>query len=87
MKEYFHYDGQLFDCKDVAGLFLAVGLLAYHSSDWRLFIDSSNRNLKCVLLHTGNKHGSIPIGHSVVLEENFSNIKVVLERLKYCDHQ
>ena len=65
-------------CTDVAGL-LAVGLPAYHSRDWRLFGDSSERSLKCVLLHTGSKYGSIPVGHSVVLKENYSNIKVVLE--------
>ena len=73
-------------CTDVAGLRLSVGLPAYHSSDWRLYIDSSKRSPKCVLLHSGNKYGSSPTGHSVVLK-NYSNIKVVLERLKYCDHQ
>ena len=87
MKKYFHSDGQLVYCTDVAGLLVAMGLPAYHSSDWRLFIDSSKRSLKCVLLHNGNKYGSISIGHSVVLKENYSNIKVVLEKLKYCDHQ
>ena len=69
------------------GFSLAMGLSVYHSSNWRLFIDSPKRNLKCILLHTGNKYGSIPIGHSVVLKKNYSNIKVVLERLKYCDNQ
>ena len=49
--------------------------------------DSSKRNLKCVLLHDGNQYGSIPIGHSVTLKENYESIKVVLERLKYCVHQ
>ena len=51
------------------------------------FIDSSKRSLKCVLLHNRNKHESIPLGHSVVLKESYWNIEVVLERLKYCDHQ
>ena len=37
------------------------------------------------LLH--NRYGSIPIGHSVTLKKNYENIKVVLERLKYCVHQ
>ena len=69
--------------EDVEGLLLAMGLSAYRSNDWRLFIDSLKRSLKCVLLHNGNQYGSIPIGHSVTLKESYENIKVVLERLKY----
>ena len=61
-----------------------MGLSAYRSNDWRLFIDSSKRSLKCVLLHNGNRYKSILIGHSVILKENYKNIKIVLERLKYC---
>lgn len=59
---------------------------AYDSKDWRLFIDSSKRSLKCVLLHNGNKYGSIPIGHSVQIKEKYDNIKTVLERLQYHVH-
>ena len=64
-----------------------MSLSAYRSNNWRLFTDSSKRSLKCVLLHNGNQYGSIPIGHSVTLKKNYENIKVVLERLKYCVHQ
>ena len=87
LSKYFHSDGQLVYCTDVAGLLVAMGLPAYHSSDWRLFIDSSKRSIKCVLLYNGNKYESIPIGHPGVLKENYSNIKIVLEKLKYCNHQ
>ena len=83
LRKYFHSDGQLVYCTDVKGLLLAMGLPAYRSNDWRLFIDSSKRSPKCVLLHNGNQYGSIPIGHSVTLKENYENIKV----LKYADHQ
>ena len=69
-------------CTDVAGLLLAVALPAYHSSDWRFFIDSSKRSQRCVLVHIGNKYKSIPNGHSAVLKKNYSNIKAVLEKLK-----
>ena len=31
---------------------------------WRLFIDSSKRSLKAVLLYIGNQKPSIPIAHS-----------------------
>ena len=87
LRTYFQSDGQLVYCTDVEGLLLAMGLSAYRSNDWRLFIDSLKRSLKCVLLHNNNQYVSISIGHSVTLKENYKNIKVVLERLKYCVHQ
>ena len=87
LRKYFQSDGQLVYCTDVERLLLAMGLSVYRSNDWRLFIDSSKRSLKCVLLHNGNQYRSIPIGHSVTLKENYENIKVVLKRLKYCVYQ
>ena len=71
LRKYFHSDGQLVYCTDVEGLLLFMGLPAYDSRDWRLFIDSSKRSLKCVLLHNGNKYASVPIGHSVKLKEEY----------------
>ena len=87
LRKYFQSDGQLIYCKDIEGFLLAMGLSAYCSNERRLFIDSSKRSLKCVLLHNDNLYGSILIGHSVTLKENYENIKVVLKRLKYCVHQ
>ena len=87
LRKYFQSDGQLVYYTNVKGLLLAMGLSACRSNDWRLFIDSSKRSFKCVLLRNGNHYGSIPIGHSVTLKDNYENIKVVLERLKYCVHQ
>ena len=87
LRKNFQSDGQLVYCTDVEGLLLAMGLSAYRSNDWRIFIDSSKRSFKCVLLHKGNQYGFIPIGHSVTLKENYENIKVVLERVKYCVQQ
>ena len=51
-------------CIDIQGLFQEIGI-AYSASDWRLFIDSSKRSLKAVLLHNGNVYPSIPIAHFV----------------------
>ena len=90
LRKYFQSDSQLVYCTDVERLLLAMGLSAYCLNDWRLFIDSSKRSFKCVsilVIHNDNQYGSIPIGHSVTLKENYKNIKVVLERLKYCVHQ
>ena len=53
----------------------------------RLFIDSSKRSLKYVLLHNRNIYGCIPIRDSVTMTEEYKNIKLILERLKYGDHQ
>lgn len=62
-------------------------LTLYTPRDWRLFIDSSKRSLKCVLLHNTNKHGSVPIAHSTSLKEEYQNISLVLEKIKYQDHK
>ena len=59
----------------------------YKPKDWRLFIDSSKRSLKCVLLHNGNRFASIPIAHSTKLKEEYDNIKTVLQRICYEEHQ
>ena len=55
----------------------------------RLFIVSSIRSLKCVLFHNRNilVYGCIPIGHSVIMKEEYGNIKLILERLRYGDQQ
>ncbi|KAK3796603.1 hypothetical protein RRG08_057851 [Elysia crispata] len=52
-----------------------MGAPRYDPTDWRLFIDSSKRSLKCVLLHIGNIFGALPIGHSVLLKENQTNME------------
>ena len=42
--------------------------------------------MKCVLLHNGNAFGSIPLGHSTTLKEKYSEIKFVLEKNSYYEH-
>ena len=59
----------------------------HRPEDWRQFIDSSKRSLKCVLLHNGNRFASIPIAHSTKLKEEYDNIKTVLQRICYEEHQ
>ena len=49
----------------------------YNPDELRLFIDSSKRSLKCVLLHNGNTFACVPIGHSVVLKEHYPIVKMV----------
>ena len=83
---YFSLKSSLVYCHDIEGLLLQLGITQYQPNEWRLFIDSSKRSLKCVLLHNGNRYASIPVGHSVTLKESYKNVKNVLETLKYNDH-
>ena len=64
-----------------------MGLPKYRPEDWRLFMDSSTRSLKCVLLNNGNSYASIPIGHSTKLKEEYENIRMILQKLRYNEHQ
>ncbi|GBP54408.1 hypothetical protein EVAR_29484_1 [Eumeta japonica] len=57
---FFTKEDGLCYCNDVKGLFEAIGIPCI-SSEWRLFIDSSTRSLKAVLLHNGNKFPSLPL--------------------------
>ena len=77
---------QLVYCDIVSGLFGELSIPSYNAEEWRLFLNSSKRSLKCVLLHNGNKYGTVPIGHSTVLKEQQNDIKTVMDLLKYHQH-
>jgi len=62
------------------------GVFDYNPNDWWLFIDSCKISLKCVFLHNGNGFGSIPLGHSTIRKEKYSDIKFVLEKISYYEH-
>ena len=78
-------DSSLFYCNDIQGLFQEIDI-AYSASDWHLFIDSSKRSLKAVLLHNGNVYPSIPIAHSVQMKEDRKSVKMLLELIQYNNH-
>ena len=71
-------------CHDirVSGFFEAIGIPC-NTSDWRLFIDSSSKSLKAVLLHNTNKCPSILLAHLVQMKENYENVKMLLSALRY----
>ena len=73
--------------KDIPGALTKLGVTEYSLGDWRLFTDSSKRNLKYVLLPITNVYGSILIGHSTTLKEKYDAIKSVLQHIKCNDHQ
>ena len=43
-------------------------------------------SLKCVLLRKGNQLACVTIGHSVVVKEHYLNVKMVLNKLGYNEH-
>jgi len=47
---FFSVDGPLCYCNDIEGLFECLSQV-HVPSEWRLFVDSSQRSLKVVLLH------------------------------------
>lgn len=73
-------------CSDVDGLFDEIGV-HHKPEEWRLFIDSSVKSLKAVLLHNGNDLPSIPVGHSVQLKEDYKNVKLLLDKIKYSNYK
>jgi hypothetical protein len=83
---FFKTDGPLSYCTDIEGLFCSISQI-YVESEWRLFIDSSTRSLKAVLLHNGNSKPSIPIAHTVHLKETYDNMQVLLQAIKYESHK
>ena len=83
--QFFRIEDEFLFCDDINGLLNAMGC-EYEPVEWRLFIDSSKRSLKCVLLHNGNVFASIPKGHSVQMKKTYDSMKQVLEKLKYSEH-
>ena len=50
---------------NIPGCLLQICVLECRTSDLALLICSSKQNLKCVLLHSGNKYSLILFGHSI----------------------
>ena len=73
-------------CSDIDGLFSGFNL-KHEPDQWRLFIDSSKLSLKAVLLHNGNTYPSVPVGHSVHMNESYENMVILLNALNYDKYQ
>jgi hypothetical protein len=87
-RQFFSLDNTTFlvYCNNVKGLINLLGI-EYDANEWRLFIDSSKRSLKAVLLNNGNKYSSVPIGYSFQMKENYENMAHLLSSINYKDHQ
>ena len=86
-RRYFTKEDSFVYCNDINGLFEEIKPAIYEANDWRLFIDSSKYSIKVVLLHNTNKFAPVPIGHSVVMKEEYNNISTVLDRINYAKHK
>ena len=80
----FKVEGPLCYWNDIEELFQTLGAV-HIANEWRLFIDSSKRSLKAVLLH--NKKPSIPIAHFAQLEESYESIEYLLNAIRYSGYQ
>lgn len=86
-RKYFEKEEDLLYCTDVKGLVDEFKPNLYKPEDWRLFIDSSQQSLKAVLLHNTNKFAPLPLAHSTVLKEEYTNLEAVLKKIKYEEHK
>lgn len=74
-------------CDDIVGLMAQMHQGAYKPEEWRLFIDSSKRSLKAVLLHVDNAKNSVPLALSTNTKETYLSLKEIVELIKYNDHE
>ena len=65
--QYFWSDSGFVFCHNIPGLPKELGPSIYNPNEWWMFVDSSKRSLKCVLLQNVTLFGTVPIGHSVCL--------------------
>lgn len=83
--KFFKQEEDLVYCHDIGGLMNEFGI-EYKNEEWRLFIDSSKRSLKAVLLHNGNTYASLPVAHSVHMKETYENLDMILQKINYAAH-
>ena len=72
--KFFSRESDLVYCSDVNGLMNKLKPNVHKDEKCRLFIDSSQRSLKAVLIHNTNKFTSIPIAHSTILNKSYLNM-------------
>ena len=73
-------------CQDIQGLLERMGGEKYLPGERRHFVGSNKRSIKCALLYNGNEYSPVPIGHSIHVKEKYEEIKMVLDLLKYQEH-
>ena len=82
---FYYEEKNVVYCKNIHVLMSQL-TLQYEPFKWRLFIDSLKSDLKAILLHNGNIFPSIHVQHSINLKENYKDLAVILQKLRYEDH-
>ena len=85
-RKFFTPEENLVYCSDVKGLMNELKPNCYKDEDWRLFIDFFIRSSKVVLLHNSRKFAPVSIAHSVTLKEEYSNMNMILDKIKYTEN-
>ena len=52
----------------------------YDAQDSRTFIDSFRQSIKAILLYNTNLYAQIPIAHSIIMQEKYENMEVLLQK-------
>ena len=73
-------------CHNIKGLFEKLGE-DHIANEWLLFLNSSKRSLKAVLLQNDNAKPSVPVAHSVHLKESYRSIEILLNAIKYSNYK
>lgn len=82
-RKFFLSDDSLVYSCDIEGLINEYGKEKYDPKNWRLFIDSSTKSLKAVLLHNGNELATIPFGYSMTMTESYADMAYLLKKIDY----
>ena len=85
-RQYFRGNSGFAFCHNIPDLLKESGRSNRQSNEWRMFIDSSKQNLKCVLLHNDSLFGAVSIAHSVCLREENGDEKKLIELFQYDKH-
>lgn len=84
--KFFKKENSITYCHDLDGLMNSFGIV-HKPDECRLFIDGSTESLKAVLLHNGNEKPSVPLAHSVDLNESYDTLKAILLAINYENYQ
>ena len=82
----FRVDGSLCYCHNIKSLFEKLGE-DHIANKSRLFLASSKRSLKAVLLHNANTKPSVSVAHSMHLKESYASNETLLNAIKYSDYK
>ena len=76
-------DKNIVFCCNIPALLMKMGIYTQVENDWWLFIDSSTRSVKAVLLQNENAYPAIPIAYSITAKESYETMKSILQLVRH----